>query len=283
MSTTRRIGTVAFVAAAALVCAGRTFAQMAPVDHWNYVPPLATTCFSDDGFLEKLGAARTAINAAREQQEQVNIAAKEKFDTMDPMERMQRMQAFMMKNPAAAAKLMQAAQESGAKAAGATDADAAAKQLLAELPQLQARFRAALEEAVKPVHARRGELIETKAVAVGEVGEPMFTNAADHAHYVQLIAEENAAIERACVPFFGANGSFHNWLASYRAEVTEKVITAGSDATDVMNLQLEALDLPGGGYRSTNPLQQVGNYVATISQVYAERPARVQPRIGLRK
>lgn len=33
MTTTRRIGTVAFIAAAALVCASRAVAQTAPVDH----------------------------------------------------------------------------------------------------------------------------------------------------------------------------------------------------------------------------------------------------------
>jgi hypothetical protein len=172
--------------------------------------------------------------------------------------------------------------EQAASAAGnaaLAEANDSAARLTAELERLEASFRAALEQAVKPVQARRDAHIKAKTVLVGEVQEPAFANAADHAQYVQLIDEENAAMARACVPYFGANGTFHQWLATWRTEVTEKMITAGGDATDIVVMQMAAMDLPGGGYRSTNPLQQVGNHVGTIGKVFGLRPAKVVPTI----
>ena len=81
-----------------------------PPDHWSFVPPLATSCFADDEFLEKVDAARTAIDAETERQRKINAAAKERFDNMDMAEKAQRMQAFMMKDPQAAMKMMQGEQ-----------------------------------------------------------------------------------------------------------------------------------------------------------------------------
>jgi hypothetical protein len=52
---------------------------------------------------------------------------------------------------------------------------------------------------------------------------------------------------------------------------------------DLVVMQMEAMDLPGGGYRSTNPLQQVALHVRTIRDVYGKRPARAQPRLELKK
>ncbi len=282
MSTTGRIATAALIAIAPLVAANPAFGQAAQGDDWKFVPPLVTTCFSDDGFSETLNAAQDAIQAEIAKQEEINAAAKEKFDNMDPMEMAQRMQEFLMKDPQAAMKMLQAEQAAGAAAASAvTEGNEDVQRLDAELESLKASYGAALEEAVQPVHARQDELIEAKTVPVGEVQEPMFVNAADHEQYVQLIAEENAAIEKACAPFFGANGTFPQWLESWRTDVVEKMIIAGED-TDILVMQMAAMDLPGGGYRSTTPLQQVGNYVRKIGDVYGVRPMKVNPTIGLR-
>jgi hypothetical protein len=283
MAISGPVRTGAFIAIAAIAAPISAFAQAPQRDHWKHLPPLTTACFSDDDFLAKLDAATIAINAEIEKQEKINAAAKAKFDAMDMMEKAQRMQAFMMKNPQAAAKMFEANDAaSTAATSAATGLDGNTTRLTAELERLKATFRSALEEAVKPVRARRSALIEAKTVAVGEVGEPMFTNAADHAQYVKLIEEENAAIEKACAQFFGASGSFQTWLASWRTEVTEKVITAGA-STDVVGIQLEAMDLPGGNYRSTTPLQQVGNYLRQVREVYGVRPNRVRPTVELKK
>lgn len=281
MRTAGRIGTAAVVAIAPLVAANPAFGQAVQGDEWQFVPPLVTTCFSNDGFSETLSAAYDTIQAEIAKQEEINAAAKEKFDNMDPMEMAQRMQEFLMKDPQAAMKMMQADQAGAAAVSAVEEGNENVPRLDSELERLNASFRAELEAAVQPVRAKQDELIAAKTVPVGEAQEPMFVNAADHEQYVQLIAEENAAIEKACAPFFGANGTFQQWLESWRTDVVEKMITAGED-TDIVVLQMAAMDLPGGGYRSTTPLQQVGNYVRKIGDVYGVRPWKVNPTIGLR-
>ena len=283
MAISGRIRRGAFFAIAAVAAASAASAQAPQGDHWKYMPALATSCFSDDGFAEKLGAAREAINAEIEKQDKINAAAKEKFDNMDMMEKAQRMQAFMMKNPQAAAKMLQGQQQAADATTGAvSEGNESAKGLTAQLERLKRDFRAALDAAVKPAQDKQTALVKAKTVLVGEVQAPMFTTAADYGQYVELIDEENAAIEKACAPFFGANGSFHKWIASWRAEVTEQTIVAGA-STDVVLMQMEAMDLPGGGYRSTNPLQQVGNHVQKIREVYGVRPNRARATVGLKK
>ena len=110
----------------------------------------------------------------------------------------------------------------------------------------------------------------------------MFTNAADHAEYKRLIAEENAAVEKACAPYFGPNGAFHKWLASYRSEVVEKLIGV-ADETDVLGKQMAAMDLPSGGYRSTGPMEQTLNYIQKMRAAWNVRPVKSQQVIELKK
>jgi hypothetical protein len=267
---------------ASIGTATNVFAQTAQADAWKLVPAAPAACFSDDGFEDKVAAAKTAIDADMEKQEKVNAAATERFNNLSGAERAQRMQAFMMKDPQAAMKMLQGEQAAGiALATAVSEADAASQRLEAELPNLHDSFRAAVERAVQPVRARTDALIKAKTVLAGEAQVPMFTTAADHAQYVQLVAEENAAIEQACAPFFGANGSLQKWLASYRTEVTNKL--SGGDQPDFMIIQMAAMDLPGGGYRSTAALMHARNYVQQMSVVYAARPIHVQASLGIRR
>jgi hypothetical protein len=262
--------------------AGSVIAQTAQADAWKLVPTAPTACFSDDGFGDRLAAAKTAIDADIEKQERINAAATERFNNLSGAERAQRMQAFMMRDPQAAMKMLQGEQTAGiAMATAVSEADGAAQRLAAELPILHDSFRAAVERAVQPVRARTDALIKAKTVLTGEAQVPMFTAAADHAQYVQLVAEENAAIDQACAPFFGANGSLRRWLASYRAEVIDKL--SGGDQPDVMTMQMAAMGMSGGGYRSTAALMQARNYVQQMSVVYAARPIHAQAMVGLRR
>ena len=262
---------------------GTILAQAAPADHWRLIPAPASACFNDDDFFAKLDAATVSINAEIDKQKATNAAAKEKFDNMDMMEKAQRMQAFMMKNPQAAAKMMQAEQAAGsAAAADATSANSAVQRLDAELTRHNASFRSAIDAAIRPLRAKQADLIKAKSALVGEVQEPMFTNTADHAQYVQLIAEENAAAEKACAAFFGANGTYHKWLASYRTEVVDRTVSLGNE-TDIMIMQMAAMDLPGGGYKSTTGLEQSINYLQKMRTVYGVRPNRAKPTVGLKK
>jgi len=277
-TSTHLIGAIAFVTVTTVVSA-----QATPSDHWKLVPAPPTSCFAGDGFSEKVDAARAAIDVEVEAQRKINEVARARFDAMDMMERSRRMQAFMMKNPQAAMKMMQAEQAAGtAVQAAITEANASSARLEAELKQLQDAFRGAAEQAVKPVVAKQKQLIDAKTIAVGEAAISMFTTAADYAQYVQLIAEENAAYERACAPFFGANGSFHKWASSYRTEVVDKLI--GDNSGDaIMIMQMQAMDLPGGNYRSTNPLQQANEFARRVREAWSVRLNKAAPRVELKK
>lgn len=254
-----------------------------PPDHWSLVPAFATSCFAEDDFSDKVDAARTAIEAEKEKQTRINVAAKEKYDNMDMGEKAQRMQAFMMKDPQAAMKMMQGEQTAGTSAqARITEASESSARLDAELERLQGAFRASSEQARKPVIARRDALIKAKTVLLGEAAIPAFTTAADHAQYVQLIAEENTAHERACAPYFGPDGSFHKWASSYRTEVVDKL--AGGGAGDaVMIMQMQAMDLPGGNYKDTTPLQQTNEFLRRVRGIWAIRPNKTKPTVELKK
>ena len=282
MTSMNRIRAAAVISLVAIVWTNRAAAQAPPADHWKLVPAIPTSCFAD-GFSERIDAARTAMDAEMEKQQKINEAAKAQFDAMDMMERSRRMQAFMMKDPQAAMKMMQAEQAAGTKVnAAIAEAGESTSRLEAELKQLQDAFRSATEQSVKPVLARQKQLVDTKTIAVGEAAISIFTNAADYAQYVQLIAEENAAFEKACAPFFGANGSFHKWASRYRTEVVDKLI--GDNAGDsFMIAQMQAMDLPGGGYKSTTPLQQANNFASRLRTVWGIRPSKSTPRVELKK
>jgi hypothetical protein len=274
----------AAVAIMALGAATDVPAQTAQTDAWKRVPAVPTTCYPDDDFVDRLNAASTAIQADIDRQREVNAQATQRFAAMDMMEKAQRMQAFMMKNPQAAMKMMQAEQAAGAAVATSVpEASENAKRLESELQRQQASFVAAAEAAVKPVRAKQQQLIDTKTVAVGEAQISMFTAAADHAQYVQLIAQENAEYEKACAPYFGAGGTFPKWLTSYRTEVIEKLIENGDAGESAMIMQMAAMDLPDGGYRSTYEAEQAINYLNWQRRVYSTRLAKARPVVELRK
>ncbi len=203
---------------------------------------------------------------------------------MDGMEKAQRMQAFMMKNPQEAMKIMQAQQAAGATTvANIESADAAMKRMAAQLVADKASYKTAVDNAVKPIRVRVKQLIDTKTVLIGHAAVPEFTAAADHAQYVALMNEDNAEHQRACVPYFGANGKFVKWLNTYRTEVSEKF--AGNEESEdaAIALQLAIMETSAGGYRSTGKLQAVRDYIMVVRGVYSVRQYKVVPSITMVK
>jgi len=283
MKTTHRLTEGILIAGAAITSSGIAAAQGAAADPWKMVPAATTSCFSYDGFSEKVDTARAAIQAEIDKQKTINDAARERFDNMDIAEKAQRMQAFMMKDPQAAMKMLQGEQTASAEGTAAVlEASESAKRLDAEPQSHQASFRAAIEAAARPLLAKQDQLIAAKTIEVGEAAISMFTDAADYAQYQRLIADENAAVEKACAPYFGPNGAFHKWLASYRTEVVEKMISV-ADESDIIGKQMAAMDLPGGGYRSTGPMEQTLNYIQKMRVVWDVRPVKSQPAVELKK
>jgi hypothetical protein len=284
MTTATSFRCAAASALTALAFSSDVSAQAAPPNAWRMLPALPTTCYVDDDFSARLGAAGEALQAEVDRQKQVNDAARERFDNMDMQEKAQRMQAFMMRNPEAAMKMLQTEQAAGTSAqAKSEELTEAGKRLDAELERLQAAFRAAADLAVKPIQARTRQLIDMKTITVGEAAVAMFTSAADHAQYVQLVAEENAAYEKACAPYFGPGGSFHRWVSSYRTEIFDKLVAHEGAGDAMMIVQMQALDLPGGGYRSTYALEQAYNFRTRLHTIWAIRYHKAEPTVRLRK
>lgn len=275
----RTLGAILFAGFASL----SSPAPAAEPDPWSRVPPLPTGCFPDDGFSERLTAADEALGAEIERKDAANAAARERFDNMDMAEKAQRMQAFMMENPQAAMAMLTGEQAAGeAVHADLPEVNAASARLEGELKELRAGFLAALDLAAKPARAKQDKLIAAKTVEVGEAAVSLFTSAADLAEHERLVAEENAARERACAPYFGAGGSFPRWLASYRAEVIEKLMATEKGMDSALAAQMKAMGLPGD-IQPTASLKRVREFIRKANDVYGVRPGRTRPWVSLKR
>ncbi len=254
------------------VCAAQGLAQAAATtDPWKRVPAAPTSCYVDDGYEAKLRQAREDIAADMEKQSELNATIQEKFAAMDGQERRRRMQAYMMKDPQAAMKMMQAQQTDAESMQSAiAEANADEQALRKELETLTGNFNSAADAAAKPFQAKREELIKTKAT-LDIAGVVSFAKQADVDSYLALFAQQNAAYEKMCEPFFGSNGTFTNWLSAYRTKVIQPRIDGGVVGDATIASQMAIMDTPTGGYRSTAPLKGVRDYMQEVIRVYALR------------
>jgi len=255
-------------------------AQTASTDPWRRVPAAPTSCFANDDFLERLSKTSTEIEADIARQTKLNAEIRERFDNMDMMEKAQRMQAFLMKNPQEAAKVMQGMSASGTSAnADLTAAGADGPRLDQEKARHVTNFNAAVDKVVKPLQTRQAEMIKTRTKMVGEAGYA-FVSAADQAQYLALVQQENAEYEKACAPFWGPTGAFPSWMASYKTNVTNKIIAAQEANDGVIVVQMAIMDTPSGGYRSTATLEGIRNYLNEVRNVYSLRRSRATGQSG---
>lgn len=258
-------------------------AQKPAADPWKKVPAPPAGCLYDDEYPAKLNAATEALNAEIEKQEELNAKVKKEFDQMDIMEKARRMQAAMMKNPQQAQQMLMAQQATGETVhKDLPAATEAAKKLTAKLETHKTSLQAAVAEAVKPAHAKRKALIEAKTKLVGEVQAPVFVDMAGWQEYVGMVGEENAAREKACASYFGPKGVVTTWLQDYKTQVIDKMHSTDSDAEAAFVAQMAIMDTPTEGYRSTQPLRAVREYLQKAGQVYDLRPKKTLPVIDMK-
>jgi hypothetical protein len=242
-------------------------------DPWSRVPAAPASCFSDDDYTETLDKARLAVVADIEKQEEVNRKAREQFEKMDGMEKSRRMQAFMMKNPQEAMKVMQANQAAGTDIRSSVlDAAEEAKRLDPEFDRLTKDFADAVETAIRPIQAKIKHFIDTRTNPAE--GGYTRTTPADRAALNALIDEQNASYEKVCARYLGANGSLVAWLKEYKEKVTipTRAATETNDAAIVM--QMKMMDAEGSGYRSTGTLEAVRDHLRSMERVYRLRKPR---------
>jgi hypothetical protein len=249
-------------------------AQTAAPDPWKRVPASPASCYADDDVYDQVSKATTDIDAEVTRQAKLNADLKEKFEAMDISEKTQRMQAFMMKDPQGAMKMMQAMQGAGNatnSAVAASNADGL--RLDGELTQHTANFNAAVDKVVKPLQAKQTEMMRTKTIPRGEAGLA-FANAADEEQFVALVQQENTEYEKVCASFFGAKGTFPNWLAGYKTNIVNNVIVAQENLDSTIVAQMAIMGTPTGEYRSTAALEGVRTYLNKIRTVYALRHSK---------
>ena len=190
-------------------------AQTPPQDPWMRVPPLPTTCYYDTAFDAIVHRAVEQNNNDYTKQKEINIDVKTKFEQMDMQERMRRMQEFMMKNPQAAAKAMEAQHTAATgMVSDATGADESKQRLDSEFDRTHAAWTAEFDRAAEPWRARRKQLFDTKTELSGPIH--VWTSAEGEAEHNSLIQKENGEYERRCSTYYGPNGTVPTWLATYR-------------------------------------------------------------------
>jgi hypothetical protein len=248
---------------------------------WKLVPAGPPTCFADDGFDKKVQEAEQAAIAGKDRQRELNETIQKQFDDMPMMEKAQRMQAWMLKNPDAASKMLEASADADGAVAAVEELQATAERIDQELDAQKKAFSATIDQALTPLLAKEDAWVKSKAVVVGEAQEYVFTTAADHAAYVAIVNEQNAAHEKACAPFFGANGSFPKLLGQLRTEVTEKALAFDARGTAMKTQQMAIMETPGGGYRSSGQYDIVRTYLRTMYDVTRQRRYKATPKIRL--
>ena len=185
-----------------------------------------------------------------------------------------------MKDPQAAARMIEASSNAGTSASTtAVDGVAALERLDRSLEGLRKAMDAAIDDALKPLGAREQVLIKTKTELVGEAKVPQFTTKAGHAEYVALIGEENAAAERACAAYFGPQGRYHAWLGQLRTEVLNPQVATAAASEAAMMAQVAMIETPEGRYQSTAPIEAAREYVRRLAEISGFRRRKATPTI----
>jgi hypothetical protein len=259
------------LAIVALVCGTTALpAQATATDPWTKVPPAPTTYFRDLDFDRRLGDLAVELQDLRRQQEEINTSITMEYQKLGPMEIVNRMNAFMMKDPQKAMKMMEA-QQATATQLDPVAIDAAKRERNAEFEQLRAAFKAEMEAAAKPYQAKREEIRKTGTVSVLAGADWAFKTKAAETAYNEQIDKENADISARSAAWFGPSGKFTAWLASYRSTVIDRM-AKGEEGIDGLKVaQFAMMETPAGAFRSTAQIKAAQSYLEEMRRVYDVR------------
>ena len=278
---------LAAVAVACLLGSSPSFAQAAS-GPWAKVPPLSTLCYQwagdawdvNEPFIGKLEAAKTAITADREKQEEINTKIAVEHQSMDPMEMASRMQQWMMDNPEEAMKFMQGSQ-------------AAAEQLPEELEALRQReltrdaewkslvkrYEDALIQAYGPAQARLDALRGSKTTDRKDLLYPSFSgdpsdSPAEWTEGEAINAAADKAYQALCPQWWGANGHFHAYLTQQRNWFINERIPELERGDAPLIQQYAIMNTPAASFRSTAELEGITEYLDLVWKVFGERDSK---------
>ena len=259
----------------ALVCGTPALpAQATATDPWTKVPAAPTTYFGDLDFSRRLLDLAAELQDLRRQQEEINTRISVEYQKLGPMEIVNRMNAFMMKDPQKAAKMMEAQQTTATQLNHAA-IDAAKRERNAEFEQLHAAFKAEMEAAAKPYQAAREEIRKTGTVLVLAGADWAFKTKAAETAYNEQIDKENADISARSAAWFGPGGKFTAWLASYRSTVIDPM-AKGEEGIDGLKVaQFAMMETPAGAFRSTAQIKAAREYLQEMGRVFGLRLDKV--------
>lgn len=259
----------------ALVCGTSALpAQATATDPWTKVPAAPTTYFGDLDFSRRLLDLAAELQDLRRQQEEINTRISVEYQKLGPMEIVNRMNAFMMKDPQKAAKMMEA-QQATATQLNPAAIDAAKRERNAEFEQLHAAFKADMEAAAKPYQAAREEIKKTGTVLVLGGADWGFKTKAAETAYNEQIDKENADISARSAAWFGPSGKFTAWLASYRSTVIDPM-AKGEEGIDGLKVaQFAMMETPAGAFRSTAQIKAAREYLQEMGRVFGLRLDKV--------
>jgi hypothetical protein len=266
------------VTLAALGWTSAVRAQSEPADPWTRVPALPTGCYYDAGAQDLFNQADAALQAEDARQKKINDDLTQQFNQMDPMAKAQRMQAFMMKDPQKAAAMVQAMQGNAGTATSQVKTSMAEDQKLdQDLEALHAKFKGEVGALLKPINDK-AEAFAHAHTQPGEAG-PYFPNKADEAQYSRMLLERNTAYDKICAGYWGPSGLVQAWLGRYK---TLRISEAKSYATndDTVLLQMQIMESPSGGYRSTYALEAAQKYTAKVISILEQRPDKESVSTG---
>ena len=246
---------------------------------WSRVPAYPTARYSTDGFSAKVLEVRTAVDADRERQQQINDGLARKATgagggETDPFKMAAQIQQKMMSDPQNAQKLMQQIQASGQTVNSAAAQDFATKRRLeADLKTTLGQYHAAQAKAVAPVEAKFKELDaraskDLQRTEAGEFYKPWAVK-----EYNALVPLYNAEVEKTSATWFGAGGQFQAWLQRYRNYlVNESIPWLEKDENAGLAFAAFATDTRSG-YKSTATLRGVAEYLEQVDKVFSYRPS----------
>ena len=276
--TTHRFGAAAVIVAS---CAALAAAASAP-DPWARVPTPPTGCYlNNDDFQARLEAAREENRADLERQSRTNQQLSEMVKSIDPMELASRQQQYMMDHPQEAMTLMQRTMALGQEGSQARlEIEEHRKQLVADLEQIDARYHAALDSQIGPL-ARKFKDLDARAqkdlVVSGEswVYAPWAVK-----EYNEITDQENAAYERVCSEWLGAEGLYQGWLNRYKEHLVKEQIPNREESELVgAGFMVIIASTPAVSYQPTATLDAVDEYMDQAAQVFAKRRPGPNPHM----
>jgi hypothetical protein len=259
-SSRARLLYVPVVLLASTLCLAAHAAESAN-DPWGRVPPLAVGAQRDKAWEDKVAKLAQAMDAEIAQQKATNTKILAAFNSMDPGEKAQRMQAYMMKNPQEAMKMVQDMQAAGTTVmANQSGDDAETAKLDQELESLHDRYTKEVQSSAAQYNAKQDAMN-------AKFNEKHAMSAADKEQFSAIDTERQAAGEKIYLTYVAPGGPVMGWLARYNTALNDHA--ASVETTDSMQVnQLAIMDSPSGGYRSTAKLEAARAYLGKLQDIY---------------